>query len=198
MRALSRAASAAIRRLSSVLVDAVLRIAAALVAAARTVREWLSRIPGRLAALAAAIAEQGLAALWSLDPRGLLAWLRRLLLSLYRDAATAVEERTTRDSTGSTGSDRAPLADEEQEAEAAPATRRELWREFVRIVAPPSRSSRTPGEIARYAIDRGLPEQPVRQITEAYRDAEYGGRPPSDGRLDDVRDEVAELRGDDS
>lgn len=62
-------------------------------------------------------------------------------------------------------------------------TIREVWREFIRQVHPSQLHTRTPGEVARYAIGQGYPEQPVFTITEAFRETEYGNRTPSESTL---------------
>ena len=77
---------------------------------------------------------------------------------------------------------------------ASTTTLRDLWREFVGLVAPPRARTRTPGEIARYAVDRGLPAEPIRTLTDAYRDVEYGRLAPDDGRLASARDAVRSVR----
>jgi hypothetical protein len=74
------------------------------------------------------------------------------------------------------------------------ATIRDLWREFVALVAPPRATTRTPGEIARYAVDRGLPATPIHALTEAYRDAEYGRLAPDADRLDRAREAIRSIR----
>ncbi|WP_049934850.1 DUF4129 domain-containing protein [Haloplanus natans] len=74
------------------------------------------------------------------------------------------------------------------------ATLRDLWREFVGLVAPPRATTRTPGEIARYAVDRGLPAAPIHALTEAYRDAEYGRFAPDADRLSRAREALRAVR----
>jgi hypothetical protein len=34
--------------------------------------------------------------------------------------------------------------------------------------------TKTPGEVARAAIDKGFPQKPVNRLTNAFRTAEYG------------------------
>lgn len=53
---------------------------------------------------------------------------------------------------------------------------RQLWRRFAQAVEPGSWRTRTPVEIARTAVDSGLPAEPVVRLTEAFRAVEYGGR----------------------
>ena len=56
-------------------------------------------------------------------------------------------------------------------------TLRQLWRRLARWVFPGSWRTRTPAEVSRAAIERGLPRGPVETLTEAFRDVEYGGKP---------------------
>jgi hypothetical protein len=53
-------------------------------------------------------------------------------------------------------------------------------------VRPNSWRQSTPGEVSRAAIERGFPERPVRALTDAFRDVEYGDQPSSD-RADEAR-----------
>lgn len=54
---------------------------------------------------------------------------------------------------------------------------RAIWRTFARLVAPRSWRSRTPGEIERAAIERGIPAAPARLLTRLFRRVEYGPDP---------------------
>jgi hypothetical protein len=65
-------------------------------------------------------------------------------------------------------------------------TLRALWRRFARWVRPNSWRQSTPGEVSRAAIERGFPERPVRVLTDAFRDVEYGDQQSSD-RADEAR-----------
>jgi transglutaminase-like putative cysteine protease len=71
---------------------------------------------------------------------------------------------------------------------------RELWRSFVAVVAPRRSRTWTPGEIARHAVRSGFPREPVYVLTEAFRDAEYGGEEPDDRRLERVREALDAVR----
>ncbi|MFB6162456.1 MAG: DUF4129 domain-containing protein [Halococcoides sp.] len=75
---------------------------------------------------------------------------------------------------------RRPDADDER----GPTTVEEAWLELVGLVG--ASETRTPGEIARSAIDRGLPAEPVRTITRAFREVVYGGRPRDRRRSDAI------------
>ncbi|WP_257628067.1 transglutaminase TgpA family protein [Haloplanus salinarum] len=178
----------ALSTLAAWAVAACLRAAELLVAAERALARglrWLAGVPTRVAA-------EGLAALAALDPRRLRGPARRLwrwltgLLARGRSAATGDDERRT---TAGAGGGTAPA-----DGDGTRPTLRECWRSFVALVAPPRATTRTPGEIARYAVDRGLPAESVRTLTEAYRDAEYGRDPPDERRLARVREAVRRLR----
>jgi hypothetical protein len=65
-------------------------------------------------------------------------------------------------------------ADDAGESEERVFSLRELWRQFARRVVPGSWRTRTPGEVARAAVDRGFPREPVEELTDAFRDVEYG------------------------
>jgi transglutaminase-like putative cysteine protease len=183
-RGSARRLRAALSALSARAVAACLRTAELLADAGRAVRRglrWLAGLPVRLAS-------QGLAALTALDPRHLLRRLRRWvadLLAGHGADADGGPETTAATARGGGGAG--------EKSDATP-TLRKFWREFVALVAPPSATTRTPGEIARYAVDRGLPADAVETLTEAYRDAEYGRLAPDERRLARVREAVDRLR----
>ena len=77
--------------------------------------------------------------------------------------------------------------DEQRRADSATAapsrertiTLRVVWDRFVAAVQPPRLRTKTPGEIKRYAVNRGFPPQPVETIVELFRAAEYGKQTPT-------------------
>jgi transglutaminase-like putative cysteine protease len=71
-----------------------------------------------------------------------------------------------------------------------------LWRQFVAVVGVDRWRTKTPGEVARTAVDRGLPRQPVYALTDAFRDAAYGDR-DTDSRLERAQSALDVLRSDD-
>ncbi|WP_424004653.1 DUF4129 domain-containing protein [Haloarcula salina] len=73
------------------------------------------------------------------------------------------------------------------ESDDAPASLRALWRAFARWIAPRGWRTRTPAEVSRAAIERGLPREPVEALTRAFREVEYGGE-PSESHRDRARD----------
>ncbi|GAB6860652.1 transglutaminase domain-containing protein [Haloplanus litoreus] len=184
-RGSARWLGATLSTLSARAVAVCLRTAELLADAGRVLRRglrWLAGVPARVAA-------QGLAAVTALDPR-------RLLRRLWRWLAGLLARRRSDASDG--GGESAPAGrvggSEADCASGASPTLREFWREFVALVAPPAATTRTPGEIARYAVERGLPADAVETLTEAYRDAEYGRLAPDEGRLARVREAVDRLR----
>jgi hypothetical protein len=53
-------------------------------------------------------------------------------------------------------------------------TVQQIWTTFIRLVFGSVIPTQTPGEVARAAIDKGLPRKPVNRLTNAFRVAEYG------------------------
>lgn len=53
---------------------------------------------------------------------------------------------------------------------------RRIWRRFASQVVPTEWPRRTAGEVSRRAIERGMPSEPVEQLTDTFRDVEYGDR----------------------
>ena len=71
---------------------------------------------------------------------------------------------------------------------------REAWAELRDYVTVPSWRTSTPGEIARWAVDRdGLPDGAVATLRDAFRAVEYGAE-PGDERAAEVRAAIAEVR----
>lgn len=129
--------------------------------------ERLRRLPGRARELAS------LVALWLRSAPGrLLAWYR----SRNRDRVAA-------QAAAGAGPSRS----------AADPGLRELWRAFARQVLPAEWPRRTPGEVARAAVDRGFPTGAVDTVTAAFRDAEYGGEAIQGERLGRVREAFERL-----
>ncbi len=62
-------------------------------------------------------------------------------------------------------------------------TVRRAWHRLVDRLGVARRETRTPGQIARRAIDAGYPDDAVDRLTAAFRDVEYGGRTESDDRV---------------
>ncbi|WP_135363076.1 DUF4129 domain-containing protein [Halosimplex halophilum] len=157
--------------------------------------DWLRALPGRvrrylaarltLRRVAAAVLATGLLAglTYRFGALGLLAGLVALWVAAvaYRrwtreasdaDAGDGTDGRsavaTGRTATGSDGDDRRDRSI------------RALWRRFARRVLPERWRQSTPGEVSRAAVERGWPERPVRALTDAFRQVEYGDRSAED------------------
>jgi len=178
-RGVATRARAALSRLGAWATAACLRAADLFVRAGKALERGLRA----LAALPGRLVTQGLAALSMLDPRRLVAWLRRLWRRRGANGDGAA---------GASGATGGAVGGGEASTETT--TLRTLWRDFVALVSPPQMRTQTPGEIARYAVERGLPAEPVRKLTEAYRDAEYGRLAPDEGRLARARDALESVR----
>ena len=74
---------------------------------------------------------------------------------------------------------------------------RRAWRRLTALVSIRSVRTRTPGELARWAIERdGLPAEPVERLRDAYRAVEYGDGDPAEA-WGSVRQAVGQLFGGD-
>ena len=72
-------------------------------------------------------------------------------------------------------------------------TVRRAWRQFLEYLSLRRPATKTPGEIARHAVDRdGLPAQPVRVLRDTFREVEYGAR-SAEARLDRVESAVTDI-----
>ena len=72
-------------------------------------------------------------------------------------------------------------------------TVQEAWRRFLDMVSMTPTATRTPGELATHAIEEDeLPEQPVKELRDTFREVEYGKRSASD-RLERTQEAVEQL-----
>ncbi|RLM44738.1 DUF4129 domain-containing protein [Haloarcula sp. Atlit-47R] len=101
-----------------------------------------------------------------------------------------------------TASGRTAAAESTAEADEGPdidsLSVREAWALLADRVSVPDPETATPGEYARRAIDSGLPEAPIRQLTTLFREVEYGGRSATGERTESARNALRDLfnRGD--
>ncbi|QLH79049.1 DUF4129 domain-containing protein [Halosimplex rubrum] len=117
----------------------------------------------------------GLVGLWV----AVVAYRRWTRDDLDTDDGSAREDRSAvATGSGATGSD-----EDGRERR----TIRALWRRFAKRVRPRRWRQSTPGEVSRAAVERGLPERPVRALTDAFREVEYGDR-AADDRSDRARE----------
>jgi len=75
-----------------------------------------------------------------------------------------------------------------------PASVREAWNRLQADLGVSGRDGATPGEIARAAIDRGLPTDAIRSLTRAFRDVRYGGLPDDGERVTVAREAYERVR----
>ncbi|MFC4407754.1 DUF4129 domain-containing protein [Haloarchaeobius iranensis] len=70
----------------------------------------------------------------------------------------------------------------------------EAWETMVDSVPLRRAESKTPAEVARAAVDGGLPRSAVERLTAVFRDVRYGRYPRSDERKRTAREALAEIR----
>jgi len=187
------------------LASAVVRLAAALEGFVVRARTQLGRLRLWLADLLAAGRESIPALLtrlgsWLLDLPGralagllaVLGWLRRAPGRLWRwlwsfRRSDDEDDGETVDTEHGRDHGRSDVPAE------GPTGLREQWRAFARWIAPRRWRQRTPGEVARDAVDAGFPAEPVRRLTAVFRDVEYGNAQISDERRERAREAFESL-----
>ena len=121
--------------------------------------------------------------------------------------ATVTRVRELLGTPGGTHTDTTPAADRVDTADDQSLSPRRAiraaWRQFVAGLSVRQPRTKTPGELARWAVDRdGLPAEPVRRLRDGYRAVEYGAAEPSQyvdrvrEALAGVREALPEIRGD--
>ena len=168
-------------------------VLAARLEAVRTLRRAVAALVGLATAVdaaATAVVRRGRRGADLLADDGVVALLRAVG-SAVAATVIAVAGRLRRlPAGGETTDDEASSADDE-----APPTVREAWTELRGYVTVPSWRTSTPGEIARWAVDRdGLPDGAVATLRDAFRAVEYGAE-TDDERAAEVRAAIAEVRG---
>ena len=92
------------------------------------------------------------------------------------------------------GASATPEATPDPEPPAPPASVREAFDRLQEDLGVSGADGETPGEIARRAIDRGLPTDAIRSLTTTFRDVRYGGRPDEGERVSVARDAYERVR----
>ena len=158
------------------------QVTGGLIRLAKRIETGLRRLSRRLRSWPAIFSASLSELLVWLDPRpavgAIIAWLRHRLHQLRNR-----------------GTERA--AQDEETAETTTAeqrTIRSLWGSFVALIRPPRLSTRTPVEISEYAVETGLPRQPVQYLTTLYRAVEYGRESPDSSRLESAREALSEIQ----
>lgn len=92
--------------------------------------------------------------------------------------------------------ERADAADESPDSEPPepPGSVREAWERLQADLGVGGDDGRTPGQIARSAVDRGVPREPIRSLTRAFRDVRYGGYPDDGERVTTARSAYERIR----
>jgi len=151
---------------------------------------WLPSLPGRVREAMRKLVEAPARALRE-GARRLAAWV----LGVLAAAATALREFFRGDELRVGGSsEEAPAGGAAGGSGAT--SRRSLaaaWRVLVELVSPSRLRQRTPAEIGRLAIERGLPDEPVRTLTAAYEHAVYGPTGASEEDVERAREAASEL-----
>lgn len=171
-------------------VDAAVFLGRLIERTSRRMLAFLRGLPGAtwnwLRDVARTISRRGIAAVLLLDPRRLY----RYVVSWFASLGSGDSEREGPSERG------AAAVSSGDEATDTGITLRELWEEFLSLLRPPRVQTKTPGEIQRYAVAKGFPEEPVERIVQAFRDAEYGVQPPGAARIERVHVAVDALTSD--
>ena len=151
---------------------------------------WLPSLPVALAAAVTGLVERPARSLregarrvaaWVLGAlAGVAAALRRVLAS---DEVTGGVQDA--DAEGASG--------EAAAASRGPPSLAAAWRVLIDLVSPSRLRQRTPAEVGRLAVEKGLPEKPVRALTAAYERAVYGPAGASEADVERAREAAATL-----
>ena len=101
--------------------------------------------------------------------------------------------RGSSDDDASEDAESAPLADEPLGPSSPRRTVRAAWHAFCDRLGVRRRETRSPGEVARRAVDAGYPSGAVNELLSTLRDVEYGGRSPTPDRAARAHDAATGL-----
>jgi transglutaminase-like putative cysteine protease len=151
---------------------------------------WLPSLPAALVAAVTGLVETPARTLregarrvaaWVLGAiAGVVAALRRVLA--FEDA-----------NDGGRDADADAQSGEAAAASSGPPSLAAAWRVLVDLVSPSRLRQRTPAEVGRLAVEKGLPEEPVRALTAAYERAVYGPAGASEADVERAREAAATL-----
>lgn len=162
----------------------------------RTARGLLAGVDGLADGLssAAVALPSGLARGLAAVPRGLAGGLSSLSLGL--SAFTGASGWLTRDD--DKPDDPRDAADDDDapadESDPGPVSIDEAWAALVAYAPVRRPRSSTPAEVARAAVDGGLPRSAVERLTAVFRDVRYGRYPRTDDRKRVAREALDEIR----
>ncbi len=152
-----------------------------------------ARTVGALALQAPAGLAKGLGSLGRSAAGGLLsapAGAGSLLGGLLSDE-TSSTDRPDADARAVTDVD--PEEPSEPDLPPPPASVEEAWERMVEAAPVPDWQSKTPVEVARDAVRRGLPVEPVGRLTRLFRRVRYDPERPGDGALSGAREALARI-----
>jgi transglutaminase-like putative cysteine protease len=165
--------------------------AAVLVALAGRLEPLVREVVRGFRAVAAFAGERVAAVLAALPaPGGLRTWLRKR----GRWARAYLRNRLRAIRGGEVDVEAAAAAAEAPDTADRRLTVRRAWQAMLAEAGLRRREHRTPGELARSAVDRGYPADAVGTLTDAFREVEYGRYEPSGGRLDRARRALERIR----
>ena len=144
---------------------------------------WLPSLPAVVRDAVRRLVEspaRALGAAW----RRVVAWVTGVLVAFVA-ALRGLRGDATRDSVGSPGA--GGVSASGAASESTPRSLVEAWLVLVSLVSPSRLSKRTPAEVGRMALERGLPDEPVRTLTDAYERAVYGPTGASDEDVERAR-----------
>jgi hypothetical protein len=179
------------RSVSGFLALAVARARSALAAPLEAVRSssrHVAALVGAAVALAGGYALEGWRGFGTVAAALVVAWL--LAKRVLEDDATD----GTADGGGSPGPGATTAPGPADGAALRERSFRELWRAFARLVVPGRWRTSTPEEVARAAVAQGYPRGPVEELTDLFREVEYGGRTLSAAVRDRAADAYERLR----
>ncbi len=132
-------------------------------------------------------------------PDSVLAYGIALVIQLYRSlrglgGRTASQAGSTDEETTVNGSAEAGVSTSTETDETARSVY-SVWTRFVHLVIRRISPTQTPGEIARVAIEKGFPRQPVIRLTNAFRRAAYGPT-RSENLVDEATSAFSSIEGD--
>ncbi|MFC7074781.1 DUF4129 domain-containing protein [Halovenus rubra] len=103
------------------------------------------------------------------------------------------DEKTDQSEMSETEDETPAVADEETQSPDRQTVLRKHWHMFLDHANVSNRETRTPGEVARYALSAGYPQESVQSLLSLFRDVEYGGTEPSESDVADAQTAVDTL-----
>lgn len=118
-----------------------------------------------------------------LSPRQVVFIIHQWLRSVIRTLRNWNQDQMLQDEEGTSSS-----SDSNVETADAQSIIRKLWYVFTRAVGPSRLRTKTPKEVATYAIEQGVPSKPVTILTQIYQKVEYGVESTTESQLESARD----------